>query len=150
VTGPQHRPGPPPGEPNTPGAQRPEDVVTGFWLWTIALPLLLAGYISDAVVIPTKGPVVIIVIVTVLFVLVVATLVLTFLLLMRSGYRWARSTLTIGAMMSIVFTVGSLFTTERPPVAAVIYAATGIIGVVLLAGGIVLLHRKDADAFFVR
>ncbi|MBI3216154.1 MAG: hypothetical protein HYZ38_20245 [Mycobacterium sp.] len=130
--------------------QRPEDVVTGFWLWVIALPLLLIGYVTDTVVAPVRFSTVIVVLVTVAVVLVLATVVLTFLFLMRAGYRWARSILTGGAIMSIGFTVSSLFTTDRPTAAALIYAVTGIVGVVLLAGGMVLLHRKDAQAYFTR
>jgi hypothetical protein len=125
--------------------QRPEDVVTGFWLWVVALPLLLIGYVTDTVVAPVRFSTVIVVLVT-----VAVVLVLTFLFLMRAGYRWARSVLTGGAIMSIGFTVSSLFTTDRPTAAALIYAVTGIVGVVLLAGGMVLLHRKDAQAYFTR
>ena len=40
----------------------------------------------------------------------------------------------------------SLFTVDRPTTAAVIYAVTAIIGSVLIAGGVYLLHRKDAHA----
>ena len=32
----------------------------------------------------------------------------------------------------------------------VIYAVSGILGSVLIAGGVFLLHRKDAHAFFTR
>ena len=39
---------------------------------------------------------------------------------------------------------------QRPTVAALIYAGTGIIGAVLLAGGIVLVHRKDGHGYFTR
>ena len=37
-----------------------------------------------------------------------------------------------------------------PAAAAVIYAVTAIVGSVLIAGGVFLLHRKDAHAFFTR
>ena len=46
--------------------------------------------------------------------------------------------------------VHALFTVERPTVAAMIYAVSGILGTVLIAGGVFLLHRKDAHAFFTR
>ena len=58
--------------------------------------------------------------------------------------------LVAGALATIVYTVSSLFTVPRDTVPALIYAGTGIIGMVLLAGGIFLVHRKDADAFFTR
>ena len=58
-------------------------------------------------------------------------MVVTFLLLMRAGYRWARTVLTGGALASILYTASSLFTVQRRTAAAVIYAVTGIIGAVL-------------------
>ncbi len=74
----------------------------------------------------------------------------TFLILMRQGYRWARTLLTGGGVASVVYVATSLFTVERPATAAVIYAVTAIVGSVLIAGGVFLLHRKDAHAFFTR
>jgi hypothetical protein len=50
----------------------------------------------------------------------------------------------------VVYTGSNLFTGERPAVAAIIYAVTAIVGSVLIAGGVFLLHRKDAHAFFTR
>ena len=44
----------------------------------------------------------------------------------------------------------NVFTTERSTVGAVVYAVTGIIGAVLVAGGIYLLHRPDAHGYFTR
>ncbi len=67
---------------------------------------------------------------------------------MRQGYRWARTLLTGGAVASVVYSATSLFTVERPAAAAMVYAVTGIVGSVLIAGGVFLLHRKDAHAFF--
>ena len=46
--------------------------------------------------------------------------------------------------------VTDLFAAERPTVAAVVFAITGIVGVVLVAGGIYQLHRKDSQEFFTR
>ena len=37
---------------------------------------------------------------------------------------------------------------SRPALPAVIYAVTGIIGVVFIGGGIFLLHRPDSNRFF--
>lgn len=86
-----------------------------------------------------------------MIVVVVTAIVATFLVLLRQGYRWTRTLLTAGGFGSIAYTVTNLFTVEREsPVAAFGYAVTAIIGSVLIAGGIYLLHRKDANAFFVR
>ena len=88
--------------------------------------------------------------ISILFVVVIAAVVVTFMILMRHGYRWARTLLTGGGIASVVYTGSSLFTVERPPAAAVIYAVTAIVGSVLIVGGVFLLHRKDAHAFFIR
>ncbi|WP_319437232.1 hypothetical protein [Mycobacterium sp. RTGN5] len=129
---------------------RPEDVDTAFWLWLIALPLMVAGYLADAYFAMSKHASVVIIGITVLFALMVAALVLTFLFLMRSGYRWTRTVLTGGGLASVIYTVSSLLGTERETAQAVIFAVTGIIGSVLIIGGAVLLHRQDAQGFFTK
>jgi hypothetical protein len=129
---------------------RPEDVDTGFWLWIVALPLMVIGYVVDLVSVPVKGPSGLVYAVSGVFVVVLASVVLTFLLLMRQGYRWARTLLTGGAAATVVYAVTNVFDVERPPVAAVSYAVATIIGAVALAGGAYLLHRKDAHGFFTR
>lgn len=134
--------------PEPPGpATRPEDVDTAFWLWVVGLPLMVAGYLSDAVSATRSS---FIVVLTVVFVVVLATVVVTFLMLMRAGYRWARTVLVAGALASIAYTVNALLTVSRDTTGALIYAGTGIVGTVLLAGGVFLLHRNDADAWFTR
>ena len=121
---------------------RPADVDTGFWLWAAALPLLAIGYVVDLII---YG---------IIYYLVVISRfrgnVATFLILMRHGYRWARTFLTGGAVASVVYTGTNLFTVPRPTAAAVTYAITAIVGSVLIVGGVFLLHRKDAHAFFTR
>ena len=129
---------------------RPEDVDTGFWLWLIALPLMVTGYLADAYFAGSKHASVLVIGVTVLFALMMAALVLTFLFLMRSGYRWTRTVLTGGGLTTVIYTGASLFSTERETVQAVIFAVTGIIGSVLIVGGAVLLHRQDAHGFFAK
>jgi len=129
---------------------RPVDVDTGFWLWLAALPLLVLGYVVDLVVTGANHPPMIVYAVLVLFVVVIAAVVVTFMILMRHGYRWARTTLTAGGIASVVYTATSLFTVDRPATAAVLYAVTAIVGSVLIVGGVFLLHRKDAHAFFTR
>ena len=136
---------PPPGAP-----ARPADVDTGFWLWLIALPLMVIGYLADAYFAASKHASVLVIGVTVLFALTMAAVVLTFLFLMRSGYRWTRTLLTGGGVATVIYTAASLFSTERETVQAVIFAVTGIIGSVLIMGGTVLLHRQDAHGFFTK
>ena len=136
-------------DPEPPGA-RPEDVDTGFWLWMVALPLMVAGHLVDLVVARDPrlpGP---LLAASVVFVVVLAAVVVTFANLMRHGYRWARTVLTGGGLASVVYVVSNLFSVERPAPAAVAYAATSILGSVLIVGGAYLLHRKDAHAYFTR
>lgn len=130
---------------------RPPDVDTGFWLWVAALPLLVIGYLIDNLMVPVAGASVFLKGMAVMIVVVVSAIVVTFLVLLRQGYRWTRTLLTAGGFGSVAYTVTNLFTVEREsPVVAFGYAVTAIIGSVLIAGGIFLLHRKDANAFFTR
>lgn len=126
----------------------PEDVVTGFWLWVVALPLMVGGYVVDLVTAPDQPWVV--TAFAGFSAVVIAAISVALLLLLRQGYRWARTLLTGGAAASVVYMVGNLFAVERPEVAAPVYAGCAIIGSVLVAGGVYLLHRKDAHAYFVR
>ena len=129
---------------------RPVDVDTGFWLWVAALPLMVIGYVVDLLMAGEKHPPMIVFVISVVFVIVLSAVVATFLILMRHGYRWARTLLTGGAIASVVYTGTSLFSVPRPTAAAVTYAITAIVGSVLIVGGVFLLHRKDAHAFFTR
>ena len=129
---------------------RPVDVDTGFWLWVAALPLMVIGYVIDLMATGENHPPMIVYAVSVVFVIVLAAVVVTFLILMRHGYRWARTLLTGGGIASVVYTVTNLFSVARPTAAAVAYAVTAIVGSVLIVGGVFLLHRKDAHGFFTR
>jgi hypothetical protein len=129
---------------------RPPDVDTGFWLWVTALPLMVAGYVVDLITSPVGGHSLVLYAASGLFVGALCTIVVTFLLLMRAGYRWARTLLTGGGVASIVYTATSLLTVDRPPIGAVTFAVTGIIGSVLIAGGVYLLHRAETHAYFTR
>ena len=129
---------------------RPEDVDTGFWLWVVALPLMVTGHIVDLIDTASRQLATAALAMSLLFVVILAVVVLTFQILMRHGYRWARTLLTGGGVTAIVYVATSLFTVERPTAAAVTYAVSGILGSVLIAGGVFLLHRKDAHGFFVR
>ncbi|WP_328350968.1 hypothetical protein OG976_16915 [Mycobacterium sp. NBC_00419] len=135
-------------QPPTGAPVRPDDVDTGFWLWLVALVLLLIGYVVDAVTVNHVTSVVIAL--TLVFALTLGAVVLTFLLLMRSGYRWTRTALTGGGVATVIYTTVSLFSVPREPVAAVTFAVTGIVGSVLIVGGMYLLHRQDAHGFFTR
>jgi hypothetical protein len=129
---------------------RPLDVDTGFWLWVAALPLMVIAYIVDLVSTADRKLPAPVVVMSVMFVVILASVVLTFQILMRHGYRWARTLLTGGGVAAVVYVATSLFTVERTTAAAVTYAVSAILGSVLIAGGVYLLHRKDAHAFFTR
>jgi hypothetical protein len=130
--------------------RRPVDVGTAFGLWCAALPMLLIGEALDTALAPNRPGGFVVYAGTALFLVLLCSVVVTFLLLMRQGYRWARTLLTGGGVASIIYVLSSLFTVQRGAVASVTYAITGIIGSVLIAGGAYLLHRKDAQAFFTR
>ena len=129
---------------------RPTDVDTGFWLWLAAVPPMVTGYVVDLVSADRPHPPLVVYAISGTFVFVLAAIVVTFLFLMRQGYRWARTLLTGGGVASVVYAGRSLFSVDRPPTPAVLYAVSAIVGSVLIAGGVFLLHRKDAHAFFVR
>ncbi|MGE2689379.1 hypothetical protein [Mycolicibacterium pulveris] len=129
---------------------RPPDVETGFWLWVIALPLMVIGYLIDVFGSADPRLPFPVAVMSVMFVGILSTVVLTFQILLRHGYRWARTLLTGGGVASVVYMAGSLFTDERHTVAALAYAVCAIVGSVLILGGAVLLHRKDAHAYFTR
>lgn len=130
---------------------RPEDVDTGFWLWAAALVLMVVGYLID-VLTGSGGGVQrsMTVVFSATFLVVLSSIVVAFLILMRQGYRWARTLLTSGGLVSALHAISSLLTGERQAAAAVGYALTAIVGSVLIAGGLYLLYRKDVDGFFVR
>ncbi|MGE5697283.1 MAG: hypothetical protein ACM4D3_19265 [Candidatus Sericytochromatia bacterium] len=129
---------------------RPVDVDTGFGLWLASLPLLLIGQAVDTALAPDLPSHAIVYAVTGLFLVLVCAVVVTFLFLMRQGYRWARTVLTGGGLATIAYVGFSLVAGNRGTVAAVVYAVTAIFGSVLIAGGAYLLHRKDAHAYFTR
>jgi hypothetical protein len=129
---------------------RPEDVDTGFWLWMTALPLMVIGYVIDLATTRVPGAAGYVYAVSGLFVVVIAAVVVTFAVLMRLGYRWARTLLTAAGLSAVVYAVSSLFTVDRAALAAFGFAACTIIGSVLILGGVVLLHRKDAHEFLTR
>jgi hypothetical protein len=150
VTGPVP-PRPPGGPPNGPQSQtRPVDVDTGFWLWVVALPLIVVGYIADMVGSWAGRGSALLYVASGLFTAVLCAIVVTFLILMRAGYRWARTVLTGGGVATVVYVGTRLFTVNWPPMVAVICGVAGIVGSVLVAGGMFLLHRSDAQAYFTR
>jgi hypothetical protein len=137
--------------PPTGAPPRPADVDTGFWLWLAALPLMVVGQLVDLyVTAKSTGASAGVLVLSTAFTLVVAAVVLTFLILLRSGYRWTRTLLTGSGLGTIAFTLTSLFGVARPPLPAVVFAVTGIIGSVLIGGGIYLMHRTDSHQFFTR
>jgi hypothetical protein len=137
--------------PPTAAPPRPADVDTGFWLWLAALPLLVIGQLVDLYSTansadPSTG----VLVLSTVFTLAVGAVVLTFLILLRSGYRWTRTLLTGTGLGTIFYTLASLFGVARPPLPAVVFAVTGILGSVLIGGGIYLMHRTDSHQFFTR
>lgn len=150
MTGPFQGPPPGPPAPQAGPVARPDDVDTGFWLWLVATTAMVIGYVVDLATLPVAGPGTVVYGVSGIFLFVVASVVVTFLFLMREGYRWARTLLTGGGAATIVYALTNLFGVDRPAVAAFVFAVTAIIGVVCVAGGVYLLHRKDAHAFFTR
>lgn len=126
------------------------DVDTGFWLWLVAVPLMVIGQIADGYVAAKTAGTPYVFATTCFVAVIIGGVVVGFLMLLRSGYRWARTLLTGGGLATIFFTVASLFATGRPTLPAVVYAVTGIFGAVFIAGGIYLLHRPDSHRFFTR
>ena len=129
---------------------RPVDIDTGFWLWLVAVPLMVIGYVADVVGSSHGRGSALLYAASGLFTAVVCAIVVTFLILMRAGYRWARTTLTGGGIATVVYVASRLFTVTWPPAFAVLCGVAGITGSVLIAGGMFLLHRSDADAYFTR
>lgn len=129
---------------------RPHDVVTGFWLWATAMPLVVGGYVINTLSSPLRTTSGYVNAISVLMMLAVTAIAATFLFLLWHGYRWARSLLTGGAVASVVYLTTSLFVTGREAGAAVGFAACAIVGSVLIAGGTYLLHRPDSHAYFTR
>ena len=139
----------PPVQPShPPAAPRPADVDTGFWLWLAAVPLMVIGQFADGYVVSRTTSAPSVLVTTALLSIVIGAVAVTFIVLMRSGYRWTRTLLTAGGVATILYTAASLLGTPRPPLPAVVYAVTGIIGAVLIGGGIFLLHRPDSNRFF--
>jgi hypothetical protein len=141
----------PQGPPNAPEPpKRPVDVDTGFWLWLVALPLMVIGYAADIVGSSNGRSATPLLLASALFTIVLCAIVVTFLILMRAGYRWARTTLSGGATATVVYVGIRLFTATWPPMYAFACGAAGITGSVLIAGGMYLLHRSDSHNYFTR
>src|SRR6202012_3567285 len=132
VTGPVP---PRPPEPQT----RPVDVDTGFWLWAVGLPLMVVGDVADVAGSSAGRGSVLLYAASGLFTTVLCAIVVTFLILMRAGYRWARTVLTGGGIGTVVYVGPRLFTGNWPPMFARICGVAGIVGSVLVAGGMFLL-----------
>ncbi len=108
---------------------------------------MVAGYVLDLLT-AQEGSSSLVLVINGVFLVILAAVVVAFLILMRHGYRWARALLTGGAIAAVAFTVSSLFTVVRPAGFAFGYAVSAIFGSVLIAGGVFLLHRRDANDFF--
>ncbi|WNG88364.1 hypothetical protein C6A87_003695 [Mycobacterium sp. ITM-2016-00317] len=126
---------------------RPEDVDTAILLWLVALPLMTGAYVLDLLV-TRDHPNSLILALSLVFAGILVAVVLTFMYLLRLGYRWARTLLTGGGIASVVYSLSNLSDGQRPETAAMAYAAAVIVGSVLIVGGAYLLHRKDSHEFF--
>ncbi len=111
---------------------------------------MVIGYVADMVGSSAGHGSAVIYVASGLFTAVLCAIVVTFLILMRAGYRWARTVLTGGGVATVVYIGTRLFTVSWPPMFAVICGVAGIVGSVLIAGGMFLLHRSDAHAYFTR
>lgn len=130
---------------------RPPDVDTGFWLWVAALPLMATAYVvKDFLNVRVELRPWYVDAISGVFVVTLSAVVVTFLLLMRVGYRWARTLLTGGGATSVVYVVTNLLSIDGSATAAVVHAVSAIVGSVLIVGGSYLLHRKDVAEFFTR
>ena len=82
--------------------------------------------------------------------LIVAALVLVIAYQMRRGRAWARTVLTILGVFLVMLAVPALFglgvATGLP---AVLSGALAILEGVAAAGAIVLMHRRDSNAYFL-
>ena len=123
---------------------------TGFWLWLTALPVMTAGYVMAALTSPKVKHTAMLYPSIGLFVGLMCTVVVTFMVLMRSGYRWARTVLTGGGIAAVVNAVIGILAPDERPAVAVTTAVTGIVGSVLIVGGTFLLHRRDAQQYLNR
>jgi hypothetical protein len=139
-----------PVEPGPRSGARPVDVDTGFWLWLVALPLMVVGYGADVVGSSNGRGSAPLYAAAALFTGVLCAIVVTFLILMRAGYRWARTVLTGGAIATVVYVGIRLFTVTWPPMYALLCGITGITGSVFIAGGMFLLHRLESHQYFTR
>jgi hypothetical protein len=128
----------------------PEDVGTGFWCWLLAVPLLAGAYVLDVVAGQDTGTPWFVDAFAVFFVVALSAIVVALLVLLRQGYRWARTMLTGGGAATVVYLVTHLFGGDRPEGVALAYAPCVIVGSVLVVGGVYLLHRKDAHAYLIR
>jgi len=135
--------------PKEPGGV-PEDVVTGFWLWVAALPLMVIGYVIAVASTPSPRPAWLVNTTSARLSANIPAVVTAFLILMRLGYRWARTVLTGGGAAAVVFVCSNLLESDAPAGVAVVFAVAAIVGSVLIVGGIFVLHRKDAHDYFVR
>jgi hypothetical protein len=119
-------------------------------LWLVALPLMVVGYVADVLGSSHGRASTPLYLAAGLYTIALCAIVVTFLILMRAGYRWARTLLTGGAVATVVYVATRLFTVTWPPAFAVACGITGITGSVLIAGGMFLLHRSDSHDYFTR
>jgi len=114
------------------------------------MPLMVLGYVADVVGSSSGRLSAPLYFASGLFTMALCAIVVTFLILMRAGYRWARTLLTGGAIATVIYVGIRLFTVTWPPAFALACGIAGITGSVLIGGGMFLLHRSDAHDYFTR
>jgi hypothetical protein len=119
-------------------------------LWVVAVPLMMIGYAADMVGSPRNYGSALLYAASGLLTVVLCAIVVAFLILMRAGYRWARTVLASGGLATVLYVGTRLVSVDWPPVVAVICGVTGIVGSVLIAGGMFLLYREDSHTYFTR
>ncbi|WP_072690728.1 hypothetical protein [Rhodococcus marinonascens] len=85
-----------------------------------------------------------------LFILMFTALFLLIVYFMRKGRNWARKLLTIGCATIVALTVMAVSTTESGGGAELALGGVQILQAVVAVGAVVLMHRKDSAAYFLR
>ncbi|MBC2639406.1 MULTISPECIES: hypothetical protein [unclassified Rhodococcus (in: high G+C Gram-positive bacteria)] len=88
---------------------------------------------------------------TVVLMLILTGLFVLFVHFMRKGRNWARMLLTIACVMMVVWTVPVLFGIGSDGSrTALALGGVQILQAVVAVGAVVLMHRKDANSYFLR
>ncbi|AOW93202.1 hypothetical protein BFN03_12635 [Rhodococcus sp. WMMA185] len=84
------------------------------------------------------------------FILLFTTLFLLFVHFMRKGRNWARMLLTLGCATIVAWAIMAVSATGSGGSGALVLGGVQILQAVAAVGAIVLMHRKDSTAYFLR